>query len=192
MVSAQSHLSETAHLMALSLSTKLALSRVSQLKTVTLPLVCVCDLVFLSRYMRPEGPWQRWLFLVTRQTSWPTGLTGHSGPLVPKKMKIKEQQSEEKENTHPSDRRNKRQTKGKVQGGPGPPPLRSPPPPPLEVLFRLPCTPPPWCAKHLAPPLVPSPPTGTEPTWSAALSTLRPPRPPSIASSSAVATPGIS
>ena len=20
---------------------------------------CVCDLVFLSRYMRPEGPWQR-------------------------------------------------------------------------------------------------------------------------------------
>ena len=43
----------------------------------------VCDLVFLSRYMRPEGPWQQWLFLVTRQTSWPTGLTGHSGPLVP-------------------------------------------------------------------------------------------------------------
>ena len=43
----------------------------------------VGDLVFVSRHMRPEGPWQRWLFLVTRQASWPTGLIGHSGPLIP-------------------------------------------------------------------------------------------------------------
>ena len=31
-------------------------------KTVSGDCVCVCNLVFLYRYMRPEGPWQRQLF----------------------------------------------------------------------------------------------------------------------------------
>ena len=56
----------------------------------------VCDLVFLSRYMRPEGPWQRlrrcleqrrWLFLYTSFPCTRTGLTGHSGSPTPPTIK---------------------------------------------------------------------------------------------------------
>jgi hypothetical protein len=58
--------------------------------------VPVCDLVFLSRYMRPEGPWQRlrrcleqrrWLFLYTCIPCARTGLTGHNGPPTPPTVK---------------------------------------------------------------------------------------------------------
>ena len=54
----------------------------------------MCDLVFLSRYMRPEGPWQRrsrcrsnggGLFYLPLSLipCARTGLTGHSGPPTP-------------------------------------------------------------------------------------------------------------
>ena len=47
-------------------------------------IVCVI-FYFLSRYMRPEGPWQRWwAFLSPIVPCARTGLTGHNGPPTPR------------------------------------------------------------------------------------------------------------
>ena len=159
----------------------------------------VCDLVFLSRYMRPEGPWQRlrrclmqrrWLFLYTIIPCARTGLTGHSGPPTPPTVK----KDKGKKKTPPHVRQEEK-TKEKyiLRAGLGPPPLRSRPPPcSLGAFSQYLCTPLSWCVKTLKRHPWPSPPTDTSPTGLSASSTSKPPRSLSIASSSAVAMPGAS
>ena len=72
----------------------------------------VCDLVYLSRYMRPEGPWQRWwAFPSTFMPCARTGLTGHSGPPTPPTVRKKQRKDKGKRRT-PS-QPPKKKTKGK-------------------------------------------------------------------------------
>ena len=83
--------------------------------------------------------------------------------------------------------------KGQSRAGMGPPPLLPRPPPcPMGALSLLRCTPPSLCAEIPKQHSWPSSPTDTVPTGLVASSTSGPPRRPSKASSSAVATPGIS
>ena len=123
-----------------------------------------------------------------------TGLTGHSGSPTPPTVRKDKGKTKEKR-SRLSKHRQKEMTKERVQSraGLGPPPLRSPPPPCcLGALSLNLCTPPSWCARTLAPRPWPFPPIDIAPMGLLAVSTSRPPRSPSIASSSAVAVPGIS
>ena len=88
--------------------------------------MCLCDIVFLSRYMRPEGPWQRrWLLLYTLFPCARTGLTGHSGPPTPPTVR-KDKRKKKTPRPPPEG-----ETKGKMhsRASLGPPPLLPHPPP---------------------------------------------------------------
>ena len=95
----------------------------------------VCDLVFLSRYIRPEGPWQRlrrclkqrrWLFLYTLFPCARTGLTGHSGPPTPPTVK-----KDKGKKKSPARIRQKEKTKEKYILGRARTLILSAPPPPV-------------------------------------------------------------
>ena len=111
----------------------------------------MCDLVFLSRYMRPEGPWQRrLLFLYTIFPCAWIGLTGPSGPPAP--PTVRKDKGKTKERRCPLHQTARRNGQGKIhsRAGLGPPPRRSPPPPyPLGALSLSPRIPPSWRAKTL-------------------------------------------
>ena len=145
--------------------------------------ICViCN--FLSCYMRPEGPWhRRWALLSTFVPCARTGLTGHNGSPTPP--------TERKRRRHDQKRKNK----GKIhsKAGLGTPPLhRCTPPYPPGALSLLPRNSPLWYARTPERRPWPSPPTDTAATGTAASFTLKPPRPPYVASSSAAAMPGTS